>query len=293
MICRKCGAAANEGDNFCEECGASLKPSLLNRGTIVEDVSFPKSKTFIYNNNLAAVTNVGRKHPVNEDSCMVMKCDNGDIILAVADGVTSAVNSISASMTAVEAIREVLIKGSGTAREIVFSAIQTADDCIKKLPFETREDGLYGPETTVAVALIREGTATIGWIGDSRAYMLNREGQQKLTMDDSWIEMVVAEGKMTREEASANRMAHCVTQVLGMHDQEIQVHILEQKLRKGDILLLCSDGLWNYLQGENIFKNAVEAFGIDSEAIHICEHLVELANAAGGHDNITAAMFRN
>jgi serine/threonine protein phosphatase PrpC len=144
----------------------------------------------------------------------------------------------------------------------------------------------------VVVAIVQDNIATIGWVGDSRAYVINKEKQELLTVDDSWVEMVVADGSMTREEALQDKLAHCVTQVLGMHDQELQVHTIEHKLEAGDMLLVCSDGLWNYFQGENALLKAITAFGINSEASYICEHMVGLANSAGGHDNITAALLR-
>jgi serine/threonine protein phosphatase PrpC len=97
---------------------------------------------------------------------------------------------------------------------------------------------------------------------------------------------------MTREEAVLDKRAHYVTQVLGMHDQDIDIHNIEHNLKAGDILLLCSDGLWNYFQGENALVKAISAFGVNSDAAYICEHLVGLANSAGGHDNITAALLR-
>jgi serine/threonine protein phosphatase PrpC len=210
----------------------------------------------------------------------------------VADGVSSSDNATSASQKAVEIIKDSLLMDENIAKEAMISAIRSANEAIKELPYETREDGIYGPESTVVLALVQGNTATIGWVGDSRAYIINEEKQELLTTDDSWVELVVAEGSMTREQAILDRRAHCVTQVLGMHDQQAKAHILECKLRKGDLLLLCSDGLWNYFQGERALLNTIKAFGINSDASAICEHLIGLANAAGGHDNITVAVYR-
>lgn len=286
MICIKCGANVNAGDNFCEECGASLKQ------TADSSRCFPRSDYFIYDSNLAAVTNKGRRHPFNEDYCTVGKCENGDIILIVADGVSSSVNATSGSQKAVEVIKEALLKNETDAKNLIISAVSSADACVKDLPFETKEDGLYGPETTIVAAIVKGDTVTIGWVGDSRAYVLNTNKQELLTVDDSWIELVVAQGSMTREEASLDRRAHYVTQVLGMHDEQAEIHLTECKLLKGDMLLLCSDGLWNYFQEEMALLNAATAFGISSEASSICQHLIELANTAGGHDNITVAILK-
>jgi serine/threonine protein phosphatase PrpC len=290
MLCAKCGANVNDGDNFCEECGASIKQAPQSR----EDglLAFPKSKALAYDNNLAAVTNIGRRHQKNEDAGIVLKLQNGENALIVSDGVSSSFSATSASEMAIEKIKETLLKDNNTPKESIISAIHEANICIKALPFETREDGVCGPEATVIAAMVVGKTATLGWVGDSRAYVLNKDGQKLLTVDDSWVEMVVADGSMTREEASKDKLAHCVTQVLGMHDQDIEVHTLEHGLESGDMLLLCSDGLWNYFQGENALLKAITAFGMNSDAAHICEHLVGLANSAGGHDNITAALLR-
>lgn len=290
MLCEKCGANVNNGDNFCEECGASIKGATKKVSSIGE--AFPESKAQAIDNNLAAVTNIGRRHAKNEDAGLVFKLQNGENVLIVSDGVSTSLIATSASRTAIEVIKDGMLKADKPPRELIEASIHAADKCIKGLPFETRDDGIYGPEATVITALVRENTATIGWVGDSRAYVIKEDGQELLTLDDSWIEMVVADGSMTREEASKDKLAHCVTQVLGMHDQDIQVHTLEHELNVGDILLLCSDGLWNYFQGENALQRAIASFGMSSDAAHICEHLVGLANSAGGHDNITAAMLR-
>ncbi len=290
MICTKCGAKVNEGDNFCEECGTSLKQKSSSRN--VTNV-FPASDPIVYGSNLAVVTNKGRRHASNEDAGTVAKCENGDSILIVADGVSSSVNATSGSQKAVDIIKEALLKNDSPAKDLISNAINSADACVKTLPYETKEDGLYGPETTVVAALVQGDKATIGWVGDSRAYKLNEGKQEQLTVDDSWIELVVAEGSMTREQATLDRRAHCVTQVLGMHDQDMEIHLLECSINKGDMLLLCSDGLWNYFQGEKALLNTIASYGINSDASAICEHLTQLANAAGGHDNITVAILKN
>jgi serine/threonine protein phosphatase PrpC len=288
MLCPKCGSSVNTGDNFCEECGASLKQSSGGSSLV-----FPESDTIVCSSELAVVTNKGRRHPTNEDSGTVVKCTNGDSILIVADGVSSSVNAVSGSQKAIEIIKEALVKSETRDVEAIKYAISLADACVKKLPYEVKEDVIYGPETTVVTAVVQDNKVSLGWVGDSRAYILNENKQEQLTVDDSWVELVVAEGSMTREEAMLDKRAHYVIQVLGMHDAEAEIHVLEGTLNKGELLLLCSDGLWNYFQGEKDLLKAVMNFGINSEAAAICAHLTELANAAGGRDNITAAILKN
>lgn len=290
MVCPKCGSFVNDGDNFCEECGSSVRKAASSYNS--SDVSVNKSVVVEWDNNLAVVTNIGRTHKTNEDTGTVARYENVKTILVVADGVSSSVNAISASKVAVDVVKEILYKGQDSDLNLVRTAIEAANKAVIALPYETRPDGIYGPETTVVTALVTGDTAAIGWVGDSRAYKFSEGKQELLTIDDSWVELVVASGKMTRNEAISDKRAHYVTQILGMHDQAVEIHLIQQKLEKDDMLMLCSDGLWNYFQGENALLNAITTFGIGSNAVHICEHLVQLANAEGGRDNITVALLK-
>lgn len=290
MNCPKCGAAAAEGDNFCEDCGASLKKAvgIDSNCEASDDVRLDME---ISDPSLAAACSRGRVHPKNEDAGSVMRCNDGTVILVVCDGVSSAVNAVSAAVQAVDKVREALSGGHGN--DMIKTAIVESNNLILSLPYETRSDGIYGPEATIVAALVERDTASIGWVGDSRAYIIGKEKEVLLTADDSWMALVTASGEMTREQAMKDKRAHYVTQVLGMHDQPMEVHTLKVKLEKGEILLLCTDGLWNYFQGDGELQKAVMGFGMERDAADICEYLVGFANEAGGHDNITAAIYKN
>lgn len=292
MNCPKCGAKTIEGDNFCEECGASLKKAVDKECDPESTKAELKSGIVVVDSTLAEVSNVGIKHPKNEDAGTVAKCEDGSYILVVSDGVSSALNSTTASQEAVEKVKEVLSGSQGDEINLVSRAINEANELVLGLPYETRTDGIYGPEATIVAAKVVEGIATIGWVGDSRAYIISKTEQRLLTVDDSWVEYVVASGEMTREDAMKDRRSHCVTQVLGMHDQAMEIHLVQHKIEEGEMLLLCSDGLWNYLESGNDLQKAILDFSYEKDAIEICEHLVSLANDAGGHDNITVAILK-
>jgi serine/threonine protein phosphatase PrpC len=292
MVCPKCGAQINEDDNFCEDCGASLK-KIRQAGCGSEDEKEnPKSDVLVIDSSLAVACNVGRRHPRNEDSGTVMRCVDGTVIMVVSDGVTSAVNSISASQQAINKVKEVLAGGLRNDMDSVKNSINRANDIILGLPYETREDGIYGPEATIVIASVTGNIVTIGWVGDSRAYVLSELEQKLLTTDDSWIELVVAAGEMTRDEAMKDKRSHYVTQVMGMHDQEMEIHTLQCRLEENEMLLLCSDGLWNYFPGNDDLLKIITDFGMDKDAAEICDYLVNMANNAGGHDNITVAILK-
>lgn len=293
MLCPKCGAKVAEGDNFCEDCGASLKKADNKAVTCSRYEGNPQSAILAVDSYLAMACNIGKRHPSNEDSGTVMRCNDGSCILVVSDGVSSAVNAVSASFKAVTRVKEILSESSGNDMNLIKTAINEANDIIKALPYEIREDGIYGPEATIVAAKVTESVASIGWVGDSRAYIIGKSKQKLLTTDDSWIELVVAAGEMSRSEAAMDKRAHYVTQVLGMHDQPLEIHTLQHSLEEGCMLLLCSDGLWNYFQDDNGLLKAIEDFGMEKEAAVICEHLVNIANNEGGHDNITVAILKN
>lgn len=292
MKCPKCGADIVDGNNFCEDCGASLKKVIHTDNSNLDFKDAIESDKVIIDSKLAVASNIGRKHPFNEDSGGVIRCINGNELLIVADGVTSALNSVKGSLKAVEVVGNTLSQNHNIDISILREAINDANKTIVNLPTEERDGYEVGPETTIVVASVMNSKIVLGWVGDSRAYIIGKTYQKQLTIDDSWVEHVVASGEMTRSKAVKDKYAHCVTQVLGMHDQEMEVHLLESEIEEGELLLLCSDGLWNYLQGENDILRAISEFGMEKDAIEICEHLISIANSKGGHDNITVAILK-
>jgi serine/threonine protein phosphatase PrpC len=242
---------------------------------------------------LACVSDIGRRHPSNEDAGIVARGPSESVILIVADGVTSSFNSASASKAAVEAALSVVSSAPEEASltDTVRSAIEAANQAALAIPFVSSDssDG-DGPETTIVVALCRGGRVAVGWAGDSRAYLVGPHTAEILTVDDSWVEEVLRSGAMSREQAESDKRAHYVTQVLGMRDQQLVAHVLERALPDNSVLLLCSDGLWNYFERDGEIADAVRGRN-PSDALSLCRWLVDAANERGGHDNVTVAAF--
>jgi serine/threonine protein phosphatase PrpC len=140
-------------------------------------------------------------------------------------------------------------------------------------------------------ALSLAGTWVVGWVGDSRAYLVGAGPEQLLTRDDSWVEDVVDSGAMDREHAMASRFSHVITQCLGMADEDPKIHVQPIEVPPGRGLLLCSDGLWNAFETEGALGTLAEALVPGAEALHVCRELVARSNAQGGKDNITAALY--
>ena len=240
---------------------------------------------------LAAVSDRGLHHPHNEDA-VAISADPPFAILVVCDGVSSSHDPARGSGTAAEATVHALQQGLTDGKkgpELMRAAILAGHEAICGLmPAATNSDDR--PLTTIVAALAGEGTATIGWVGDSRAYLLSGGGKL-LTHDDSWLNWVVEKGEMTEAQAMHSANAHAITQCLGDPDDPAEPHAATTALSPGDRLLLCTDGLWNYAPTPSALIVEVAGLSKAAPALAFCHALVKFANASGGHDNITAAML--
>jgi serine/threonine protein phosphatase PrpC len=244
----------------------------------------------VIDERLALVSDVGRRHSSNEDTGAVARGPGDSVILVVADGVSTSMNAASASEAAAGAALGALLAAQEDAAlaDTVRAAVGAANQAVLALPVVSGDED--GPETTLVVALCRNGRVAIGWAGDSRAYLVGVGSEEHLTVDDSWVEVAVRSGEMSREQAEVDKRAHYVTQVLGMRDQQLDGHLVERELPGSCVLLLCSDGLWNYFERDGELADAVRGHG-SSDALSLCRWLVDAANERGGHDNVTVAVL--
>lgn len=240
---------------------------------------------------LALVSDVGLHHPVNQDYGMVGRSDSGNVVIVVADGVSSSDRADVASATAVAAAYNALIQTTAETLgpDAVQAAVAVAHAAVLEIPHTSlrKEE----PETTIVLALVRGNVATIAWVGDSRAYTVGPKYARLITRDDSWLADALEQGDMTPEEAMADVRSHSITQCLGMINEPVRIHVRTVKLEADTWLLLCSDGLWNYCDNPAGLAAQVREAGEDTDAFELCQHLVRFANHSGGHDNITVGAY--
>ncbi|HXA47091.1 MAG TPA: PP2C family serine/threonine-protein phosphatase, partial [Burkholderiaceae bacterium] len=169
-------------------------------------------------------------------------------------------------------------------------AVQRAHEAVCSLPHDDVQ--LAEPQATLVMALVEGEQIWYAWVGDSRLYMITETESEQLTADDSWLnEQLRASVPIAAALKDAN--AHCITQCLGMLDGKPEIHVEAKNLTQGTSLLLCSDGLWNYFDEPEALRNLLEN-GNEAETLaEQCVRLVDYANAAGGHDNITVAVYRH
>jgi serine/threonine protein phosphatase PrpC len=321
MVCPACTVEAPEEDAFCESCGQRLGgapapagpasgPPVAGcvcgapRGDVDEDgfclqcgrrvvrppsdhIEEPISPVF------AAVSDRGLRHDRNEDRFAIVEAGGG-YAMVVCDGVSatrkSEIASSAVSAGVLESLAEALRAGKIEDSEAAMRAAIAAG--VAKLAAQSqREESGNAPSTTVVAALVADGMATIGWVGDSRAYWVDAEQAWPLTQDHSWMNEIVAAHEMSLEQAAASPKAHAITRWIGADaGPESTPDVVHRKLSEPGILLLCTDGLWNYAQDSPALAKLVHEAGDD--ALTIAKKLVEFANGCGGQDNVTVAVLK-
>lgn len=234
-----------------------------------------------------ALRDRGRVRPVNQDNALATEFPGGRVLLLVADGVGGArageVASAEAMNAALDTVRSSIDRVA--AEEALARAVDAANARVYSL--SANDAALSGMATTMVIALIEHGRATILNVGDSRAYVASKGTLHALTTDDSWVEQQVASGAMTRDEAERSPYRNAITKGIGVDETVDPGTIVRTALVPGDVLLLCSDGLYR-LVPPGVIADTLAAYGPD-EAGH---RLVALANEGGGTDNISMAIFR-
>jgi protein phosphatase len=165
------------------------------------------------------------------------------------------------------------------------------NDCLylanqKILDLAESNAGCRGMGCTLVVALVERGALHIGHVGDTRAYLCDESGIKLLTSDHSKVMELVKAGQMTLAEARHSPLKNELSQAIGSPLSVIPDYNYHD-LKNGDKVLLCSDGLWDMLSDEEIYQIVKQAQPAES----ICQELVQKANDAGGHDNITVVLF--
>jgi serine/threonine protein phosphatase PrpC len=295
-LCPACGAAEFDEDGFCKQCGTRRRGS---RGQ-PDDMEAGAG--------LAAVTDVGLKHVRNDDAFAVSGPGTGGAgsVVVVCDGVSNSQSPDVGSVAGAKAARLRLEKGMSDGEDpkaAMHAAIAEAHEAVCAVPFD-RQAQLDPPAVTIVAATIAPGTqpgmlaVTMGWLGDSRIYLLSPQGGRLLTRDHSWRNLVVDQGEMTDDEARRDPRAHMIVDCLGSTDfakatpcPTPSVETVEVPA-DGSWLVSCTDGLWNYAESAQQVASAANGSLWTGSAIDGCRRLVAFAKARGGHDNITVAMAR-
>ena len=253
---------------------------------------------------LFARTDVGQVREHNEDNFLVadltrrtrglhdanrpMSLGKNGQLLAVCDGMGGAAAGEIASQLAVDIIYECMVEGLDpevpTSRnEVARRLVRAVEVAGLRIFHEAKADRTRrGMGTTVTAAALVDDHLFLAQVGDSRGYILRNGTLVQVTRDQSLVNQLIEAGQLTEEEAETFEHNNIILQALGTADT-VQVDLTYVELHKGDMLLLCSDGLSGMVRNDEIR----EVLKTAPDPLEACKTLTERANLAGGHDNIT------
>ncbi len=233
-----------------------------------------------------SITDVGRKRQMNQDSVFSSEVAIGNLpnLFIVADGMGGHRAGDYASKCTVDTMKEVIACSLEKDPAIILrGAIEEAN---RRIYAKSSEDAAYeGMGTTVVAATILGNILQIANVGDSRLYIINDEIKQ-VTKDHSLVEEMVRMGGLDREAARMHPDKNIITRAVGVSEQ-VLVDFFTVELTKQDTILLCSDGLTNMLDDEEILM-IVRG---QRDVVEKAQQLVHMANERGGRDNISVVLL--
>jgi serine/threonine protein phosphatase PrpC len=206
-------------------------------------------------------------------------------VLGVCDGMGGAAAGEVASQLAVDIIYEKLSAGDPPANhdELARRLVVAVEEAGGRIFGEARADRTRrGMGTTATIAALLDTRLFVAQVGDSRAYVLRGDKFVQVSRDQSLVNQLIEAGQLTEEEAETFEHNNIILQALGTAET-VQVDLTYVDLRKGDTLLVCSDGLSGMVRADEM-REVLLNF---REPFDACKELVDRANRAGGHDNIT------
>jgi protein phosphatase len=243
---------------------------------------------------IAGITDVGLRRELNEDNMVMIEDEMGDVgpygIYVVADGLGGHEAGEVASRLTVDAVREQYANQPPTASEAPFEdwlkgAVMAANQAVLEHQESNTETSRMG--STLVMALVAGANAHIVNVGDSRAYRLNSDKIEQISVDHSLVERLVQIGQISREEARTHKQRNVIYSIIG-EKRKLEIGYYHVTLAPGERLLLCSDGLSGMISDNELQRISHD----EAEAANASRVMIEAARKAGGHDNITAIIVQ-
>jgi serine/threonine protein phosphatase PrpC len=255
--------------------------------------------------SIAELCDAGLWRPYNQDATAIdhgtTKSGEPFVVMVVCDGVSSSPYSERASRVAARAARDALghfARSPDIAHEAAASAVGMAIRAahLAICAQHVAEPVAEPPGTTIAVALVFRKRLTVGWVGDSRGYWLTSRGAEQLTHDHSWVNEAIARGEVKDADEVQGALAHTITKCLGPLEVgdvplEIEPDVRSRDLAGPGLVMLCSDGLWNYAPKPGDIAAVIRAASEETNAVEVARVLVNYALARGGQDNVSVAVY--
>ena len=237
------------------------------------------------------LTDAGCVRPQNQDAYHVEQLDKSTLLCVVCDGMGGAKSGNVASTLAldvfVEEVRNTWTAGMNQEKidQMLEAAVKLANFTVFDQAMQFEE--FNGMGTTLVAVLIHEQEVTVINVGDSRAYRVGRNGIRCLTKDHSLVQMMVDRGELTPERARTYPGKNYITRAIGT-ETLVESDIFHLDVERGDSLLLCSDGLSNLMDDQEILFEVVHGVGKE----YCCQRLLEIAKNRGAPDNFTSVFVQ-
>lgn len=236
------------------------------------------------------LTDPGLVRSENQDYYLLQQLGEHDFLAVVCDGMGGAKSGNVASRLAAEVFVEELKRGyrPGLTRDQADYLLRTAVSIANTAVYENAQlnEEMSGMGTTLVAVLAVGKNAYFVNVGDSRGYLMNRMGIQRVTVDHSLVELMVQRGELTSEQAKTYPGKNFITRAVGTEKTVIS-DLYVAALRQGDCILLCSDGLTNHLADQELLFEVIH--GVKKQ--DCCQRLLGIAKERGAPDNVTVVLI--
>lgn len=235
------------------------------------------------------LTDKGCVRKMNQDAFEIKQLDRNTLLCVVCDGMGGAKSGNVASSLAVDVFVGEVTRTWTSNMDwdkmdmILKNALKLANFTVYDQAMQFEEFGGMG--TTLVAALIHGKKASFLNVGDSRAYAINKDGIRQITRDHSLVQMMVDRGELTPEMAKTYPSKNLITRAVGT-EPVVLCDLFRQEMRRGDFILLCSDGLSNMMDDQEILFEVVHGVKKD----HCCQRLQDIVVSRGAPDNVTSVL---
>lgn len=236
------------------------------------------------------LTDQGCVRKQNQDSYVIEQLDRNTMLCIVCDGMGGAKSGNIASSLAVDVfVQEVrrnwaFNMNQEKVNQLLLGAVKLANFTVFDQALEVED--FSGMGTTLVAALVRGRLATVVNVGDSRCYKVDKNGIRQVTKDHSLVQLMVERGDLTPELARTYPGKNFITRAIGT-EPTVECDLYHLDLERGDCLLLCSDGLSNMMDDQEILFEVVH--GVNKQ--YCCQRLLDIAKNRGAPDNVTSILI--
>lgn len=235
------------------------------------------------------LTDKGCVRKMNQDAYEIRQLDRNTLLCVVCDGMGGAKSGNIASSLAVDVFTQEVVRtwasnmDSDKTDQVLKNAVKLANFTVYDQAMQFEE--FNGMGTTLVAALVHGKKVSIVNVGDSRAYIINQKGIRQITRDHSVVQMMVDRGELTPEMAKTYPGKNLITRAVGT-EASVLCDVFRQEMAKGDFLLLCTDGLSNMMDDQEILFEVVHGVNKD----HCCKRLQDIVISRGSPDNVTSVL---